>query len=226
METVERSLLFFGGDGPLILNKLSFRTLPQVAVRTSRHAVSVLLLAETMAISELVLGKLQPSFSMAQETDCTDDPDFSSRAGSALALEWAPLPVSSLSDCVCTGERCRFMLPLILIGVFRTWTADNLFDLITDEGSFLVLLFDVVSKCPDPEAWSAGCFAGLVLRKRSSEKIREGKPHDEDCESNERPTIKYSVPLSFERLRSSIFKFTFSEALPLLNTPKFSGGWA
>src|SRR6266702_3840899 len=30
------------------------------------------------------------------------------------------------------------------------------------------------------------------------------------------------IPLSFERFRSSTF--TFSEALPLLNTPKFSGG--
>jgi hypothetical protein len=35
-------------------------------------------------------------------------------------------------------------------------------------------------------------------------------------------TIGWTVPLSFERFLSSTF--TFSEALPLLNTPKFGGG--
>jgi hypothetical protein len=35
-------------------------------------------------------------------------------------------------------------------------------------------------------------------------------------------TTGRTAPLSFERFRSSTF--TFSEALPLLNTPKFSGG--
>jgi len=72
------------------------------------------------------------------------------------------------------------MVPFILIGFLRSWTADDLFNLIDDEDSWLVLLLDIVSEYSDPEACSAGCFAGcfagLGLRKRSSAKIREGKP--------------------------------------------------
>ena len=137
MDAVGGPLLDFGGDNLFVFGKLSFRTFPQAVVRTSRNAVSVLLFAETMAISELVLGKLQSSFSIAQEADCIDDLDFP-RLASGVNLVPVLLrvlrPISS-SHCVSMDGCCRCMVRFILIGVCRSWTADNRFILIDDEYS-------------------------------------------------------------------------------------------
>jgi hypothetical protein len=105
MDAVGGPLLDFGGDNPFVSSKLSFRTFPQAVFRTSRNAVSVLLFTETTAISELVLGKLRSSFSIAQEADCTDDLDFprlASGVNSAPVLLRALRPIS-LSHCVWYG---------------------------------------------------------------------------------------------------------------------------
>ncbi|KAF8271755.1 hypothetical protein EI94DRAFT_1719939 [Lactarius quietus] len=77
---------------------------------------------------------------------------------SVPALLRALRPISSSSHCVRMDGCRRCRLPFIFIGVFRSLTADDLF------------------KCSDPEARSGSCFASLELRKRSSEKMREGKP--------------------------------------------------
>ena len=136
MDAVGGPLLDFGGDNLFVFGKLSFRIFPQAVVRTSRNAVSVLLFAETMAISELVLGKLQSSFSIAQETDSTDDLDFPRLAS---GVNSAPVLLRALrlisSHCVCMDGCCRCVVCFILIGVFRFWTADNRFILIDDERS-------------------------------------------------------------------------------------------
>lgn len=145
------------------------------------NAVSVLLFTETMSISELVLGKLQPSFSITQESDCTNDLGIPALASwvssSAPFLLRALLPISLLLLCVSMDRCCLFIVPLILIGVFRSWTADDLVNLINDEDlGPPVHLLDIDSECSDPEACSEGCFLCLELRKRSSEKTRDGKP--------------------------------------------------
>jgi hypothetical protein len=187
----------------------------------SRSAVSGLLFTEATVTSEVVLGKLTFSCSITQEADRADFIETTSESPFGLV----PLPQSallawllamSLSHCEEAAGRHRPMDPFILIGVFPSWTAADLFFLTGDEDwSLLALPLDDVS-----ELWR--CFSGDLnlggfggLRNRSSEKMWEGKPRDS---SNREPRDRwlkhyYQHTSLFRTFRLVYFDFRRGSAL-------------